>query len=421
MDNEWYFRSSLNDKLQGQSLATYAKKVLKYDTASIIYDNNSYGSYLAEVFEQTSKSLGVKVKYKWNFEADDEFLEQTLKQIVNELQHKDDPGVIFIATHAGEGIRLVKNMKDRDVRNPIMAPDAFASEAFHQAFSRYPKEKSSPGYYTDGIYVATPWTSDITNEKGFRFQESYEKRYDAKPGWHAAFAYDTAMVLIAAIRKSDVPGERITVRRYRDRIRDYLANLTSVYEAVEGVTGYNFFDDQGDSQKPIFVGTYKHQRLITALTQFQAVRNIHEVPNLEKAKKEGRVEFFNGKYSYKVNVIYTGIDIKKISQLNVDSFTYVLDFYLWFRYHGDINIQEIEFLNAVNPINLRDKEVKKKPGYRLYHVKGEFQADFLPGLHSFDEHVLGVSFRSSAMDRNNLIFVKDVLGMRLKKIYGQNE
>ena len=411
--NEWYFRSSFNDYLQGRFLVTYAKKVLGQNTISIICEDKPYGAYLCRVFQQTAKAINVEVKYKWDFEVDNEYLEQDLEQIVNELQYKEDAGAIFLATHAAEGGRLVRKMKDRLVRNPIMAPDAFASESFQNSFNKFPKEKSSPGYYTDGIYVTTPWTSDITNEKGMQFQEDYEAKYDEEPGWHAAFAYDTAMVVVEAIKNADIRGRRETIRADREKIRKYLANLTNMDKAVEGVTGYNYFDEQGDSQKPIFVATYKHQRLISALTQFQAIPNISEVPNLEKKKKEGLVVIFDGRHSYKINVVYTGIDIREISELDVDSFTYTLDFYLWFRYHGDIQVQEVEFLNALDPINLQEHEAQKEANYRLYHVKGKFRADFLPSLHSFGNHILGISFRPRSMDRNNLILVKDVLGMRL--------
>jgi len=291
-----------------------------------------------------------------------------------------------------------------------MAPDAFASESFQNAFQN---EDRNPRYYTDRIYVTTPWTSDITNEKGLRFQEEYDAEYGEEPGWHAAFAYDTAMVVIEAIKNAGIQGRQETILNDRKRIRDYLANLTTVEKAVEGVTGYNYFDKDGDSQKPIFMATYKHHRLISALTQFRAIPDIDEVPNLDKARRDGHVVKFDGKDSYKVNVVYTGIDIKEISELDVDSFTCVLDFYLWFRYQGNIRVQEVEFLNAADPINLQEKEAQKKDNYRLYHIKGKFRADFLPTLHKFGEHILGISFRPRSMDRNNLILVKDVLGMRL--------
>ncbi len=420
--NEWYFRSSFNDDIQGRFIASYANKVFEAKTVSIIHEDDAYGDYIAKVFEKTCNELGVEVKYKWPLEIKSEILEQEMNRIVADLQYKEkEAGVIFISTHAEPGGKIVKLIRDAMIRNTIIAPDSFSSESFQQLFLKYLKEKNSPGFYTDGIYTTTPLIFDTTNEKGLKFREAYMEQYGGKePGWHAAFAYDTAMVIAEALKntvpktKAEEKNDTLAVRR--KKIRDYLASLNSMNEAIEGVTGYNFFDEEGDSQKPIFMGTYKNQKLISALTQFRAIPNISEVPDFKDAVKKGNALMFDGKYSYKVNVVYTGIEINEISELDVDNFTCMLDFYLWFRYQGDINIEDIEFLNAADPIQLPKPALSKDEGelkYRLYQIKGKFRADFIPNLHIFGQHILGISFRPRALDRNNLILVKDILGMRI--------
>lgn len=416
-DNPWYFRTIFNDRSQGRFLATYANKVFGYKTASIIHEDQEYGAYLAKVFEQTCRALGVEVKYKWGFDTGNDLLGQNLVQIVNELQYKGDAGVIFLATHAPEGARLIRLMKDSMVPNPIVAPDAFSSESFREIFKALPKERANPGFYTDGMYVTTPLIFDTTNEEGLRFREAYLDAYGEEPGWHAAFAYDSAMILTAALEKTGVTGTRETVATDRDKIRRFLADLTSPYDAIEGVTGYTYFDENGDSQKPIFIGVYRRQNIVSAMTQFRPIPNLNDVPNFDKAVEEGRILLFDGRYSYKVNVVYTGIRINGISEFDPEKSSAVIDFYLWFRYRGDIDLKTIEFLNGLELIGLGEPVREQIDGdqvYRLYQVKGPFQTDFLPGQHIFGQHILGVRFRPRGLDRNNLIFVKDVLGMRLK-------
>ncbi len=416
--NPWYFRTIFNDNFQGRFLATYANKVLGHNTASIIHEDQEYGGYLAKVFEQTATAMGMKIRYKWGFRKNDDLLDQSLIQIVNELQYKNDAGVIFLATHAQEGTKLIKLMKDSLVKNPIMAPDAFSSEAFQETFQEFPKEKSNPGFYTDGMFVTTPLIYDTTNEKGLQFREAYLDTYGDDPGWHSAFAYDTAMILVEALQAMGVAGARETAAEDRERIREFLGQLTNPYNAIEGVTGYNYFDKNGDSLKPIFIGVYRRQNIVSALTQFQSIPNLHEVPNFDQAVREGRIILFDGRYSYKINLVYTGIRINEISELDVENLSATIDFYLWFRYRGDLDLRSIEFLNALEPIQLGEPaHLKKTDGqtYELYQVKGRFRADFLPGQHIFGQHILGVSFRSRSLDRNSLIFVKDLLGMRLKK------
>ncbi len=421
LDNDWYFRSSFNDDIQGRFLASYARNVLGQNRVSIIHDKDPYGSFLASVFERTSRAMDVEVRRKWTFETGSQNLDQDLEKIVNELLYdKDEAGVIFLATHAAEGARLMKLIKDKTLsdplRNPLMGPDAFSSEAFLRIFTEYPEEKKKPGFYTDELYVTTPLIFDTTSEKGLKFKETYEATYQEKSGWHAAFAYDTMMVIAEAIRSTGIQGGSDSLKSDRRKIRDWLANLSDMYDAVEGVTGYNYFDENGDSQKQVFIGVYQKQNLISALTQLQAIPNANEVPNFEQALETGLVVEFDNRYFYKINVVHTGIHINEITNLDIKDFTYDLDFYLWFRYQGDIKVENIEFVNAVDPIQLSKPDHTEEIGklnYRLYNVKGRFRADFRPNLHIFGQHILGVSFRHHE-DRSRLILVQDVLGMHLK-------
>ncbi len=434
--NPWYFRSSFNDYIQGRFLANYARMVFKKTTASIIYENDDYGRYLASVFEKTFKELGSEIKYKWRFSPKDRLMDDNLKRIVYDLKSKDDAGVIFVATHAGPGIKILKLMKDVRIFNSVMGPDAFASEAFRKGFDIYPKERRNPGYYTNGMYVTTPLIFDTTNEKGQVFREIYEKTYGETPGWHAAFAYDTAMVVVHALKNAHIAGTAGELEEDRRKIRNFLAGMNSIENAVEGVTGYNYFDKRGDSQKPVLIGVYKNQNIVSALTQFQTVSNPAELSYINESRKKDRIIFFDGHYMYRINVVYTGIDVKEIRELNFKDLTCYMDFFLWIRYQGGDDLNKLVFLNSVDPIKidnsvykgkLKNKDeknsaktevelVKKRITkdnlqYYLYHIQGRFRMDFIPGRNVYGEHIVGISFRHPDMDRNNLIYVRDVLGM----------
>ncbi len=414
-NNPWYFRSCFNDNLQGRFLANYSRKVFQTPVVSIIYEDDDYGSYLARVFEETSKSLGSEVRYIWKFDPDSRYVEDALKQIVYDLKSKEDAGVVFLATQAGPGVTLLKAMKESLVLNPLIGPDAYASETFRQGFAVFPKEQRDPGFYTNGMYVTTPLIFDTTDDKGQYFKDTYLKRFGELPGWHAAYAYDTAMVLVHALKSTGAEGTFETLEEDRRRIRNFLANMNTIEEGVEGVTGYNYFDSRGDAQKPVLIGVYRNRNIVSALTQFQTISNAAERNYLETARQRDRVIQFGNQYMYRINVIYTGIDMNEISDLNFKDLTCTLDFYLWLRYQGEINFSDLVFLNATEPIVLgepiREKTTRDLLHYRLYHIKGQFRMDFIPDAYVYGDHVIGVSFRHPAMDRNNLIYVKDVLGM----------
>ncbi len=416
-NNPWYFRTVFNDRLQGRFLANYSTRIFHHKAGSIIYDEHDYGIYLAKVFRDEAKALGMDIKYQWGYNSEDPDLHVKLRRIATQVQMKNDAGLIFLATHAKEGARLVKIMKDMFIRNPIMVPDTYATNAFIKRINEYPKEKRSPGYYTNGIYVGTPMAFDTASESAHRFVEAYVLRYGEKPDWIAAYAFDTAMLIVKAIKATQITGDKnMDIRMARQRIRDYLAGLKNIDKAVKGITGINYFNDDGDAVKPIFFGIFKKRNIISAFTQLMPVYNIHQVPDFTNEVKNKRIILFNGKYMYKTNVVQTGITINEIKDLDIEKRACTMDFYIWLRYKGNIDAENIKFINALEPVKL-GKPIKSgekdRMMMRLYHVKGKFKIDFMPTKYAFGYHFVGIQFRHNDLSRNNLIFVPDIIGMGL--------
>jgi potassium-dependent mechanosensitive channel len=417
-NNPWYFRTIFDDNLQGRFLAHYAKKVLGYETVTIIHKDRTDGNYLAEVFKQTAHKLEMNVQYDWAFDENNHDINQVLSTIVEKLQTvKDNAGLIFLAAHTTEAIKLVKLIKDAGIPNPILMSEDLASINFQQGFNEFPKEKVRPGYYTNGLYVATPIIFDTANEKAQQFKEIYQATYQEEPDEATAFAYDAAMVIVEAIKNTSIKGRAKTLKEDRQKIRDYLAKLTSIENGLEGVSGLNYFDQQGNAQKPISIGLYKNRNIISASTQLQMVSDINEIANLDTALEKEHLLLIDDKYLYKTNVVYVGIELNEISELDTKNLTYLLDFYLWFRFQGDIETQKIDFINAAEPITLTAPIIEKEgiQTRHLYRIKGRFKADFLSNHVYYKQHILGISFHHQDLTLDNLIYVTDVLGMGLTK------
>jgi len=417
-DNPWYFRTVVNDKLQTKFLAMYAKNIFPYRTSvSIIHEKMQYGKYLARVFKQSAKKMGIRIRYQWHFDNHAKDLDSQLERIVRQLKKKKNAGIVFLATHATEGAKILELLKKYHIENPILAPDSFTSKSFRHALSKLPKEKEIPGYYTNGLYVTTPMIIDMLNEKGQLFKHDFENTYHESPDWHAAFAYDTIALLVHAMKNASFSGDANHLKKDRSVIRKSLASLNSIHHAMEGVTGLVYFDEQGDSQKTVYTGIYKNQQIISTFSQFQIVPNIYEVPNYQTKIKKKHIIEFDDQYMFRINTVYTGIEIKKIYDIDMKNMTFGLDFYLWFRYKGNIHPERISFLNAAEKIELGppiDQESSKKVSYQAYHVRGRFKADFIPDAYEYQERLVGISFCHNDRTRNNLIYVADVLGMRIE-------
>ncbi len=420
-NNEWYFRNIYKGSASGQFLSHYVKQVFKFNQVTIIDDSSGYGSYLAEMFENASVELGMKIT-KYKFREDDKNKHQEFENIVQQLkQNQERAGAILLAVQATDAVKIVKLIKDNNILNAILGGSSFSERTFKEGFDEYPQEKINPGHYTNDIYVATPLIFDTANEKAQKFQEQYKVKYPSTEeiDWSAAYAYDTVMVLVEAIKKAGIDGSTENLKEDRAKLRDALASFNDVNQALEGTTGFNYFDDNRDAQKPVAIGVYKNKNIVSALTQFQVIRNLNEISDLKVATASERVLMIGDKYMYKTNVVYTGIKINEISDPDFANLTVVLDFHLWFRSQGNFKPQQIEFLNAVDPKELEVQlenpievpKVKDQITYSVYKIKGKFKADFLASNFAYKQHIIGVSFHHKYLTRNNLIYVTDVLGM----------
>ncbi|KPA15417.1 membrane protein containing Mechanosensitive ion channel MscS [Candidatus Magnetomorum sp. HK-1] len=421
LDNDWYFRTIFNDYLQSKYLAIYVKEVLNKKRVSIIHEDLKYGAYLGQVFENECKKLGLSIAYKRTFEVNDPQQDKILENIIDQLATKNDIGILFLAMHSSEGIKLVKMIKDRHLPIPIITPDAFASQSFQKGFKSFSKEEEQPGFYTNGIYVITPIIFDTANEDGQKFRNSYIRNYEKEPGWHAAFAYDTAKVLYQAIARRIDPDNRSSIAKERKEIRDELASISNIDKSIKGITGYNFFDQNGDPPKPVSVGVYKHGKIISAMNQLQVVSKVPMGSNNSK-KEDIKID---NQLLTKTRVVYTGIKVNELSDINMQSLFFSIDCFLWFRFRGELDTDNITFNNATIPVmlkNLSQKVSKDGTSYHLYHLKGRFKADAFPYKLPFGKHLLGLSFHHKSLDRNHLIYVVDMIGMGMmdqKLLLGQ--
>jgi branched-chain amino acid transport system substrate-binding protein len=422
-DNNWFFRTIYNVSTPGEFLAYYIKKVMQNNVAYVIHEDGVYSS-LSQVFEKSAREVGIDVKASWDFKVSHARLNRKLQDIVNEFQaKKDSTGVVILSVQPPEGIKLIKLLKDAGIENPIIGPSTFSEESFLKGFQAFPKERHESGYYTDGIYVMTPLIYDTANQEAQRFREKYKKQYWEEPDWSAAFAYDSAKVIVKAIQQGGVLGSPDSLRDDRKKIRDYMANLTHAKNAVEGTTGLNYFNASGDAQKPVTIGVYKRNKIISVMTQLRASRQTHKTSDTDTSGESDSIISFGDTYMHKTQIVYTGMDIRKISDLDLEALTCLIDGYIWFRLNkGALDVGNILFLNAVVPTEtdrfaqkIAVKLIKKKNSrhheYRLYHFKGQFKIDFHRVQHSFGLHSLGVSFRHRNITADKLIYVIDELEM----------
>lgn len=416
--NDWYFRVIFNDTDQSILLANYIHRILGHENVSIVYVDNDYGKELLGGFLYAAQIVGVRVNHTWTYSPDGDDFGAMLDQMLNELVGQEDPGALFIATHAREAVDIVTSLKKR-VDMPIIGADSLASSAFQERLRTFPQERTRPGYYTDGIYATFPYLPQLSGTAASRFERVYQSVYEEAPSPAAAMYYDATLVLLTAMERADLRLDA-PVKIQRRQIREALWNMAGINHAVEGVTGTLYFDKHGDAVKNVPIGLFQDGQPVVASEQYQLINDIGKLENILEEAIQGQLIHANGKYLRRAQVVYTGVDFIDIDDLNIANATFTANFYLWFRHNADYVEEDVDFVNLYQPIKmledpLVERSVESVAGpmkLKTYRVKGRFKADLDFQLFPLDKQLLPIRFRHNILPRQNLIYVVDTLGLK---------
>jgi branched-chain amino acid transport system substrate-binding protein len=411
--NKWYFTTVPSATSSGDFFANYVKKVMKHNSISIVYDDQHAGyAATAKSFQNSFRGIKGKIKAKEVIYPQDD-IDKRIEEVTQAFL-LDKPNAIMLITHENIAKKIVVAMKRKELALPVFAPDISLGTKFDEYF----EEQLTPGYFLDGVYTSSLLIFDIAGKGVQNIRNEYIAKYQQEPSWLMSTAYEATKIAIKAI--SDVGAKGKNLAKERLDIRNYLASKTSMKNNLAGIDGNFFFDKHGNAVKPLAIGVFKNQQMISALTQFLPVSDIKLIANLEKELAEERIVIINGQYMYKTNIVYTGIDINEVYNIDSKNSTYGLDFYLWFRSQSGDYVDEsnIEFVNSIEKIELPKPFVERNLhflgtdiNYKAYRVKADFTEKFDFRDYPFDKQNLAVKFRHANLTRNNLIYVIDLLGM----------
>jgi len=429
--NDWYFRIVPGNDIQGNFIAHYIHNILKVQKVNVIYEDDVYGQDLVNNFEKAASILKMRIK-KWNISEGS--FDDKITSIIYELQSKNDREVVFIASHSGKGAKIVSSIKYPGAKFIIVGSDSFATDAFINSLKKESfQEMASPGYHSNGIYSVSPFLNDVGNQKSQFFIKDFKKEYQEEPSWVSASYYDAMLLAIRVLNETNAEKE-MKIEERRKKIRKQLLSINTFDEAVHGITGEIFLNKFGDVIQPYFVGVYYDQSLVSALDQYQLTSQINSPNQILQKILEGNMIKINKRFMDKTSVVYTGMSINKITNINLFNKRYTIDFYLWFRYNKNLkNVVDIEFENCATPFFLNAKtvnffekagverknivtvlldKVENNVAIKAFRIKSTFLNDFNFRAFPFDRHKLNIKFKHRFLTNDKIMFIPDNRGMK---------
>jgi ABC-type branched-subunit amino acid transport system substrate-binding protein len=290
--NEYYFRAQTTSSVQGRSNAEYLRAVLKAPVVHLVYSRDQFGRSFVRGFAQGYQQQQLDA---FAFDVDPDARGESIREMVEGLANKPEPGIIIVGTGADYIAEVVKAVRRRGLTVPIMTAGGAGREEFLQQFADELEEKQHPGFFSEKLYAPPPLIFDSASVEAQAFASAYARKSGRPPDWIAAASYDAMRVMIEAVRRAQVQNRPETKQADRERVHAALANIKSPQTAVAGLTGPLYFDTNRDMPNAVRVGFFRLGRFITAPLQLVSV-DPPEAINLAEERAKGRVVSFGNRH-----------------------------------------------------------------------------------------------------------------------------
>ena len=111
-----------------------------------------------------------------------------------------------------------------------------------------------------------------------------------------------------------------------------------------------------------------------------------------------------------------GFYLMNLYGLNMDEHSFYADFYVWFKWRGDIDPTNIEFVNSIEKWSMDNAAfdgdstpvvLKDGTKYKIFRKEGRFFHAFSLNRFPLDQHVIDIQIENPEHPSNKLIYVPD--------------
>ena len=218
-----FFRVVPADDIQGLVAAQWSQE-MGVQKVFLLHDRELYGKGIAEMFKRSAEKLGLHVLGMEGIDPK----ASNYRSLVTKMRQKGPDLVFFGGTTQTNAGQIAKDMRAGGLKAKFMVPDGCFETAFIEAAGKENLEGST--FVTFGGVPA----SELRG-KGLDFVANYRKKFGIEPEAYAAYGYEAANVVLAAIARAG-KKERAAIVAEIAKTRDY-----------SGVLGTWSFDENGDT------------------------------------------------------------------------------------------------------------------------------------------------------------------------------
>ncbi len=415
--NSTTFRASFSTSDGGAAIAAYLHHALNGNRAAVLFKDDGFGQPFAAGFRRVAQRLNLTTTY-YPFRT-----AAQAQAIAQQVAADPQKPAIVLGMLVTDAVPIVTTIKRRNAQATLLGTNTIAGEFFADFFKTQPEEQNTPGYFTNGVYAASPLFFDSGNAETLAFADRFRARFQHDPSYIEVQGYEAARLAIAAVRSVAQTNPKAEIPTRRQAVQHYLASLNSPAKGIPGLNGTLWFTSQRGREQPLRFGRFQDGIFESAPIQLVPVlapdrAELAAGAVFPIAPATGSAQTGHGQaYARLQQIVYTGVFLNELPRLDLAKSEFTADFYLWLRFAQAAGRQ------TANPINIsfpqlidgtfdpnKPAEQRQMPDgtqYWLWHIQGNFRNDFDLRRFPFDRQQLSLSFFNARAPMEQIVYVVD--------------
>ncbi len=389
----WVFSMNFQDGFQGTMVAAHVAKLERHRRVLVVHSDTAYGQGLAASFMDSAPGVGIEAMPVISF-PEGQFAQS--RQHDRLLREAADADTVVLLMYETDGLEVIEFLRGHGIATPLVGADAFSIPAFLNAVS---------GRF-DGITVVTPFLYQLASLHALDVIDRLGRRLGMaagdRPPIYVPFAYDAAQLVIEALH---------TRSPTRAAVRAHLTDIDRPVDAIEGIGGRVFFDRNGAAVRPAVFAQVAGGALRPAYRQLKPVFEQHVLDSMARGTTPDNMIFLGDTPYYRIQVVYAGLDLYRINNVNVREQRFDLEAFLWLRWEGDLDDERIGFVNEIFAEENQREELAREQlngeHYVLNKIKSKFVANYNLREFPFDIQKIDVKVAHRSKTANELVIVQD--------------
>jgi branched-chain amino acid transport system substrate-binding protein len=192
---DWVFRLCAPAHEYAQTLIDAVLTLGKPKTIAFIYESTDFGTSVSSIGKDYAAKKGLQVVADESYQKGAPDYRSTLTKIKSQ-----NPDLVFMVSYVADAVLLMRQSREVGLK-----PQAFLGGGAGFDTAQFESEKD----ISTNVFSVTQWTPDTGWPGAADFAKRYEAKFNKRPTYHAATAYEAMMIMGQTAAKTGPDRKKI--------------------------------------------------------------------------------------------------------------------------------------------------------------------------------------------------------------------